>query len=75
MGLSVKDEGIGMTKDQLKQSQESFYRAETGNIHNTKGFGIGLSFVKQVMELFNGELKIESAINEGTTVTLKFKKA
>ena len=73
--LVVKDHGIGMTKDQIKQSYDSFYRAESGNIHNTKGFGIGLSFVKQVMTLFDGEVSLDSTLGKGTTVTLKFQKA
>ncbi len=69
--IKISDKGIGLDSDQLKRVFDNFYRAQTGNIHNTKGFGLGLSYAKYVIEKLNGQISIESKINKGTTVTIK----
>ncbi len=70
--LKIKDQGIGMSKDQVSKAFDNFYRAQKGNIHNTKGFGLGLSFVKYMVFKMEGSIKIESELNAGTTVIIEF---
>ena len=53
---------------------DKFYRVSTGNIHNVKGFGLGLYYVNEMMQKHNGKIDIDSKINQGTTVTLTFAK-
>lgn len=72
--LEIKDEGIGMTKKSVKLAFDKFYREESGNIHNRKGFGLGLSYVKSIVEGHNGEVKLESVLNKGTTVVISLPK-
>jgi two-component system phosphate regulon sensor histidine kinase PhoR len=69
--VSISDKGIGMSNEEQKRVFDKFYRAQTGNIHNTKGFGLGLSYAKQIIELHGGQILIESQKGQGTTVTLK----
>lgn len=66
----IKDLGIGMNAQTKKKVFRKFFRAETGNIHNVKGFGLGLSYVKLIVEKHNGYIDIISKPNEGTTVNL-----
>jgi two-component system phosphate regulon sensor histidine kinase PhoR len=63
----VRDRGIGMDEDTLNQVFDRFYRATKGNIHDVKGHGLGLSFVKEIIEKHRGTISVQSVEGEGTT--------
>ena len=68
--LKVKDEGIGISKADQKHVFEKFYRVSTGNVHNVKGFGIGLNYVAQVVRLHHGHITLDSEPGHGSTFTV-----
>lgn len=70
--ITVADKGMGMTKDQKEKIFDQFYRIPTGNVHNVKGFGLGLSYVNDIVKRLNGKIQVKSEKEKGTVFELSF---
>jgi len=69
--LAVRDKGIGIKKENLRKIFDKFYRVSTGNVHDVKGFGLGLYYVKNISDAHGWEIDIDSTANEGTEVQIQ----
>ena len=71
--LSVSDNGVGISKEHIDKIFDKLYRIPTGNLHNVKGFGLGLSYVKAIVKLHGWDVNVKSTLGKGSTFTIKIK--
>lgn len=69
--LTVQDKGIGISKENQKRVFDKFYRIPTGNVHNVKGFGLGLFYVKMMCKEHKWKLTLDSALGNGTSIKIE----
>jgi len=72
VSISIADRGMGMTKDQKDRIFDQFYRIPTGNVHNVKGFGLGLSYVHDIVKRLHGKIQVKSEKDKGTVFEMTF---
>jgi signal transduction histidine kinase len=69
--LSISDKGRGMSKDVQSKIFDKFYREQSGNLHNVKGHGLGLAYVKKIVKYHKGEISVNSEVGKGSTFEIK----
>jgi two-component system phosphate regulon sensor histidine kinase PhoR len=69
--VSIVDRGIGIAESHQKHLFKKFYRVPSGNVHDIKGFGLGLHYVKKIMQMHNGDIRVESELGKGSSFILQ----
>ena len=69
--VDIKDNGIGMSKSVQSKIFDKFYRKQTGDVHDVKGHGLGLAYVKKIIDFHNGDINVKSILAEGSTFSIQ----